>query len=97
MQNEPNFRRSAESRERIVQNEPNFPGGRCRSGVEGGTNVRNEPNFRRSATTPRAIVQNEPNFPGGARWDGVWRTRIVAGNRAKRSQFALGVRKWARR
>ncbi len=32
------------------------------------------------------IVQNKANLPGRARWDRVWQTRIVEGNRAKRTQ-----------
>jgi len=57
--------------------------------------LQNEPNFYHRADreigVPRAIVQNEPNF----RRCRVGETRREKGNRAKRSQFGGGARKWA--
>jgi hypothetical protein len=77
----------------IVQNEANFAGSlKCKvSSVKSGKPGVEpwESSYFRLYTSlgRRPFVQNEANSPGGARWDGVWRTRIVEDNRAKRSQF----------
>ncbi len=62
--------------------------------------MQNEPNLQCSTKTPGADCAKRTQFarqtcktnpiPGGARWDGVWGTRIVEGNRAKRSQLPAG-------